>query len=704
MSIKGKILTELEKRPRRVKELKSKIGNDKKLVRALDELLENKTLTINDGVYSIARKNAPKNLDGAVKCILVKLGKGFGFAKQIDGSGDVFVPGRFMLGAMPGDEILVKISATPRVEGTLEGEVVSITKEKNNFVGTVDERDGRLVLIPDAAPSTPIAIKKSADGGVCKGEKAAIVIMERAENHDGHRAGVAMRFGAATFAKQCAKAILYGAGIEKQFPAAVKAEAKRFEAAKVQPSDVLGRKDYRGKPIFTIDSSSTKDIDDAISIERVGDGYKLGVHIADVSYYVKPNTALGNEAMRRGTSVYYADSVVPMLPRQLSNGICSLNEGEDRLAFTCMMQLDASGKVKDYSFVKSVINSRVKGVYTEVNEIIADSASTEILAKYGAVSAEISIMDELYQKLAVLRAARGSMDIESGEAGLIIDENGVCVDVVKRERGVAECMIEEFMLLANTCAASLARRLKAPFVYRIHEQPEAIRIERLEKLLSASGVEYRFEGEAPTVLELSKLLDKTRGTGLERAVHTGILRSMAKARYDVEPKGHFGLALEDYAHFTSPIRRFPDLAIHRILTDIVEGVNEGELQRRYGAFASEAATISSEREVLSMQVERDTEDCYKAEYMQKFIGEEFDGIISSVTPHGIYVELNNTIEGLIRIQSLGKGEPVLVDGVSLSDPLTGEIWRLGASMRVQLASVDVPHGNIDFVPAKHDDK
>lgn len=693
MSIKAKILQEIEKRPRRMKELKAKLGNDKKVARALQELVGAKKLTLNsDGLYALKTAKT----QNAKNATIVKLGKGFAFAKLADGSGDVFIPGRFLMGAMPGDEVLVAISKTPRVEGSVEGEVVAVVAEQNEFVGTIERREGRLMLVPDRAPNTPLIIKKSADGGVREGDKAAVVILERSANHADHRAGVAMRFGSSSAAKQCAKAILYANGIEKQFPAPVKQEAHQYENAVIVKEESAGRKDLRALPIFTIDSASTKDIDDAISIERLADGYKLGVHIADVSHYVRAGSALDAEAMRRGTSVYFADSVVPMLPRTLSNGICSLNEGEDRLAFSCMMQLDAQGKVTDYSFVKSIINSRVKGVYTEINTILDDSADAELLAKYAAVSAELSMMDELYQKLAALRAARGSMDIESGEAKLVIDDNGVCIDVQKRERGVSECMIEEFMLLANNCAASLARRLNVPFVYRVHEAPEAQRMEKLSKLLIASGVEFRFEGDTPTVLELAKLLSKTRGTPLERPVHTGVLRAMAKAKYEVQPKGHYGLALQDYAHFTSPIRRYPDLAIHRILSDIVVGMSEKKLNKRYTQFAAEASQLSSEREVAAMQAERDIEACYKAEYMHAFLGEEFTAVIASIVPHGIYVELPNTIEGLVHIAKLGRGEPVIVEGVSLSDPLTGKIWRLGSDIRVKLVGVDVAHGNIDF--------
>ena len=389
-----------------------------------------------------------------------------------------------------------------------------------------------------------------------------------------------------------------------------------------------------------------------------------------------------------------------MLPRQLSNGICSLNEGADRLAFSCMMELDAAGRVVDYAFVKSVIRSRVKGVNKEVNAIFDGTADNALRQRYAAVAQELPLMRELYHKLAKLRAARGAMDIESGEAKLVLDEAGRCVDVVKRERGEAEQMIEEFMLLANSSAAALARRLKLPFVYRVHEAPDPERIEKLKQTLTAAGVDFHFAGDTPTTLELAKLLADTRGTNLERPVHTSVLRSMAKAKYEPQPKGHFGLALADYAHFTSPIRRYPDLAIHRILSDVCAGMDDGAVQKKYAQFAAEASVQSSEREVLAMTVERDVEDCYKAEYMRRFEGEEFDGVISSVTQFGLYVELPNTVEGLVRAQALSENALTLTEGVALRDILSGREWRLGGVMRVRVAGVDVSQGNVDFVPAQ----
>ena len=386
MGIKAKILKELQKKPRRLKELKAKLGNDKKVARAVDELVERNKVVCRKGVYAVPD---PKT-GNAVECTLVKLAGKFGFARPVQPDGqDIFIPGKYLMGAMPGDTLLVSLFEHPRVEGSSEGEVLAVVKENNRFTGTVETIEGRLALVPDACPHCPIYIKKSADGGARDGEKAAVEILERGDSHEDHRAGVAMRFGSAEEAKQCAKALLYGAGLSRHFPLKAKAEAKKYEGAAVGEKEAAGRRDYRGMPVFTIDSAETKDIDDAISLEKTDTGYRLGVHIADVSHYVRPGSALDAETFARGTSVYYADSVIPMLPRQLSNGICSLNEGADRLAFSCMMELDAAGRVVDYAFVKSVIRSRVKGVYKEVNAIFDGTADNALRQRYAAVAQEL---------------------------------------------------------------------------------------------------------------------------------------------------------------------------------------------------------------------------------------------------------------------------------------------------------------------------
>lgn len=697
MSLQTKILKEIEKRPCRLKELKKRLGNDKKIQRTVEELVRRGMLCEKDGAFFLTRTG---DADKAFPCRLVKLGRRFGFAARLDGEGDIFIPGRSLLGAMPGDQVLVRLFDHPRVAGSQEGEVVSVLEPHNTFVGEIVEAEGRLALKPDVSPDNLLYIKKSADGGARPGEKAAVEILERGDHHADHRAGVAMRFGSADQAGHCIEALLYAAGLDRRFPEKVKAEARALEGAAVQPAQIRGRLDLRDKPIFTIDSASTKDIDDAVSIERIATGYRLGVHIADVSEYVKPGTALDDEAFQRGTSVYFGESVLPMLPRQLSNGICSLNPREDRLAFSCMIELDGRGEIAHYAFAKTVIRSRVKGVYDEINALLAGKGNAELADKYAQVTLQLPLLDELYRLRAARRKERGGLEIESDEAKIVLDKNGRCVDVICRERGRSEAIIEECMLLANQCAAKAARKAKAPFVYRVHEKPDADRLERLKTLLAACNVNVDFPPEGPSPRNFADLLDATRGTPLERAIHTGVLRCMAKACYETTPKGHFGLALEDYAHFTSPIRRYPDLAIHRILTDLIAGAGENALNERYKEFAQAAADQSSAREVLAMQTERSATSCYKAEYMQARLGQEFEGVVSGVAAHGVYVELPNTVEGMLRTAEICQGEPVLTDEVRVSDPLSGKSWALGDTVRVKVTRVDIALGNVDFALAE----
>lgn len=689
MSLRTKVTKELSSQPRRLKYLKQKIGNDKKLARILKEMLLAGEITQKGAFYMLHTST-----EDCVKCTLVKLSSGFGFAHiDKEGAGDVFIPGRYLMGAMPGDEILVKVS--PSGKSSPDGIVTAITKEKNEFVGTAALKDGRLGVLPDVCPSLFFPLQKGADGGAVAGEKVAVMLMERGLSHDEHLFGVTMRFGSAESALQCAKAILYGAGIPRHFPQSVKEEAAALPS-EVERAAAAERLDLRSKLIFTIDGASTKDIDDAISLEKTADGYELGVHIADVSHYVRPGTELDKEAYARGTSVYFADRVVPMLPRQLSNGICSLNEGVDRLAFSCIMQISQSGQVTDYQFVKTLINSHRKGVYEEINCLLEGTANEEIRQKYEREAETLSLMQELYGKLSALRAGRGSMDIETHEAKILVDENGAARDIIKRTQGASEGMIEEFMLLANTAAAKYAARMDVPFLYRVHDEPEAIRVERLKKSLELLGISPDFKGEKPTALELSALLEKTRGTPLETVVHLNVLRTMAKAVYSTKPNGHFGLALKDYAQFTSPIRRYPDLAIHRVLSDCVLGKTKEELDKTYAAFMQQAASATSAAEVRAMTAERDCEDCYKAEYMQRFVGKDFEGVITSVVAHGLYVELPNTVEGLLPLHALTKGSVAIAEGVSMTDELTGRVYRVGTSLSVRVAAVNIAQGHVDF--------
>ena len=698
MSMRDKIEHAIQNQPCTVKELKQKFGGergaDRKVMEALDELVREAVVCQRQGVFFTVRSG---RADKALLCKVVKLGKNFAFVMLEDGTSDIFIPGRFTKGAMPGDDVLVEKFEHPRVEGSDEGAILAILTEKNDLVGTVRRVEGRLRFVPDDCPAITMPLARDCEGGAKDGDKVAVEILNRGNRQEDHRVGVAMRFGSSDEAKRCAKALLYAKDIRTRFPDKVRDEAKKFEGAEVSEKDCEGRMDLRALPIFTIDSAETKDIDDAISLTRTSDGgFELGVHIADVSNYVKPGSELDNEAFSRATSVYYADQVVPMLPKALSNGICSLNENELRLAFSCLMRLDKEGNLTDYRFVKSIIRSRVKGVYSEINALLAGTADAEIKAKYADVIDQLPAMKELYGHRARLRKERGCMDIESGEVKLILDEDGHCIDVKKRTSGESEAMIEEFMLLANQCAAHFARVKQIPFIYRVHEEPNAEKLERLHALLQACGINDHFAKDVPTPKELSAILEGVRGTPYEQIINTGMLRCMSKALYEEKPKGHYGLVLKDYAHFTSPIRRYPDLAIHRIMTDMLKGTEKETMILRYTDFAERASKQSSEREVIAMQIERKAEDCYKAEYARRHLGECYEGTISGVTQRGLFIELDNGVEGFVPASSLTPSGTSLTEGVRLTDPASGKTWSLGDKMMITIVRADVNLGKIDF--------
>ena len=698
------ILSAVKRRPMTLRELQNNLQVDNSRLRTtVSAMVATGHLSVRNGTYvpgfATYQNEANPN---TIPCTLVKLAARFGFASRDDGQGDIFIPGRALHGAMPQDKIDVRLFDHPRVEGSSEGEVVEVKVPNNRFAGTVClSDDGRLAVEPDGCRDVKFLLAKQGSEGVHIGDKVGILITHRGQRHSDHRAAVVEKFGSSDRAAECAKAILYGRNVRQEFPPEVLAEAHAYDNAVIDPAEAAHRMDLRAIPIFTIDSAETKDIDDAISLQKLEDGgYELGVHIADVSHYVRPGSALDNEAFERATSIYYADKVIPMLPTQLSNGICSLNPEEDRLAFSCLMRLDSEGDIHGYHFVKTVIRSRVKGVYKEINALIEPEEGadlTELKDKYAAVLEQLPLMEELYRKRLALRRKRGAMEIESDEAKLVIDpESGRCVDIVKRGRGTSECMIEEFMLLANQCAANAGRTNKVPFVYRVHEAPDAEKMEKLSATLLACGLNAKFKNPIPTQLELAALLDETRGQPIQTPVHTGILRSMQKARYAPQPLGHYGLVLSDYAHFTSPIRRYPDLAIHRILSEMLLGASADRISKDFNEFAQRASEQSSKKEVDAVRIERDVEDLYKAEYMHEHLGEVYTGTVAGITPRGVFVELENTVEGFVPAAQLCKGEAQVVDGVSMLDPLTGRSWMLGTSMKIRVAASDVALGRIDF--------
>lgn len=698
MPIKDRILKELKEGPKKYKKLRAKFKGSKKFYDAIDELYNRGIITERNGYIHIVdtdkkirkAKADPSLLAGTV----VKLTENFGFVRVPRLERDVFVSGKYMMGAVPGDEVMMKPVRSTRRD--MEGEIVRITKEKTNVVAIVTRvgRDISLTL-KDCPYVCPRAVNKAP---VVEDDIVLVDLMGRGTSHSRLSARITQVIGTVSSSEKAIQVLLAEKNLETEFPQAVISDARRVIDKTDIEEEMAKRTDLRDMPIFTIDSASTKDIDDAISIEKTENGYKLGVHIADVSFYVRGGSETDNEAYKRGTSVYFGNSVIPMLPKEYSNDVCSLNEKSDRLAFSCFMQLDNNGVVSDYRFEKTVIRSRVKGVYSEINTILSGGETDLLKEKYSRVYDQLFTAKQLFSLLRARRVQRGSMDIESDEAYIIFDEKGKAVDIAKRERGLSEMIIEEFMLLANSCSANLARKMKLPFVYRIHTQPDAEKMITLRENLGRLGLSLE-TGEGKSLQQaMSDLLDETRGTNLETTVHKMILRSQSKAKYSPDPVGHFGIVLEDYAHFTSPIRRYSDLAIHRILSDFVAGKNHEAITKRYSRFASSRSQQASATELVAMQTERDATDIYKAEIMADHIGEEYDGIVSGVANYGIYVSLENTVEGLVHISLLDMFNPQLTEGYSLFCPVSGEEYKIGDEIRVKVVGTDILNGNVDFAP------
>lgn len=619
-----------------------------------------------------------------------------------DESGDVpteyFVRGRDMKGAIPGDVVLAKKTAAADIDHkNPEAVVFAVLRESDRLLtGVIVAEGNRLMVMPDKLCDEPLFIAKAGTKPLKVGEKVAFSIKKRGERHFDHTVAITDAFGSAEDAKSSAEAYMLVNGLHTEFPDEVLSEAAKLDIDEPDADETARRLDLRGEPIFTIDGADTKDIDDAVSIAKVDGGYKLGVHIADVSHYVKKGSKLDEEAFYRGTSIYYADRVVPMLPRELSNGICSLNPNVDRLAFSCLMDISADGKLMSYRFEKSVIRSRVKGVYSEVNAILDGTADDKIKAKYSRVIERIPVMRELAEILEKNRMERGSPDIDTQEPKIITDENGICIDVKVRGRGVAERIIEEFMLMANNAAAALAMKEKFPFVYRVHEAPTVEKLTLLNETLTALGINPEGIGEKSTAGDLARILRENKDSDKYIVINRIVLRTMMKARYSEEPLGHYGLVMPEYAHFTSPIRRYADLSIHRILTDYVYALSNEKLNKKYTKFAAEAALQASNTELSAVRCERECENFYMAEYMKKHVGEEFDGFISGVSPSGVFVALENTVEGMVPVTRMPLGEYEVQHGVILTGAANGQVFTVGDNVRVKCVSVNVNGGFIDF--------
>ncbi len=667
--------------------------------------------------------------------------KTFGFVTpdgSTDKSEDVFIPSKRSLYALDGDRVLIKLfpkdkNLTGRKEhfdknkfrrgkdGKMipapkkseavpdkgpEGEIVRILErklEKENVIGifyrTSELRGKKIRYTAWVEPSSkrlPYSVfvdaRRAEELGVNIGDKVEVKVTKFPSDTGDLSGEIINTFGDSRSKEANYAAILAENGIETEFPEDVLAEAEK-SSERVLKTD--GRRDLRDKIIFTIDGEDAKDLDDAISLDKTENGYILGVHIADVSEYVTAGSLTDADAMSRGTSVYFADKVVPMLPKCLSNGSCSLGGGLERYALSAFMTLDKSGNILETELCESIIKSRVRGVYSEINDIFENGEKSEFAEKYRAVLPSLSEMHDLYKILKQRSDARGALELDTLEAKIIVNEKGEPVDIVARERGDAEMMIEQFMLCANEGVATYLTNMSMPCVYRIHEMPTPEKVENFAAFARGVGLDTRpLHAKKLFPSAFTAIMNEAKEKGISGVVSNVMLRAMMKAKYSAVPSPHFGLSIDLYCHFTSPIRRYPDLSVHRIVKTVLRGEMTGAKLSELSKFAEESAQKSSENELRALSAERGIEDLYKVIFMQDKIGMTFPAVISSVTSFGIFAELPNTIEGMIPVETL--------DGIFTLDEKNYVLacgksaYRIGQNINVTVLGTDISTGRITF--------
>ena len=631
--------------------------------------------------------------------ILDKAKAGFGFVRQEEG-GDIFVAGYEMNGAMNGD--LVEVDLIPEYlwERSREGIVHNILERNTKeVVGTLQlSKKFGFVVADDKKNTDDLFISKANLKNAKNGDKVVAKIIKYPTKDKGPE-GVITEIVARKGEKGGEiKALMRAKGLYETFPSRASAEAKARSKEPVSGDVLEGRRDLRNKKIITIDGASSKDLDDAVCVDRLPNGnYLLGVHIADVSHYVGSGGYLDQEALKRGNSVYLLTRVVPMLPKVLSNGICSLNEGEDRLTLSCEMEINEEGEVVNYDIFESVINSKARMVYDDVSDILEFDVPA-LKEKYSFIYEELKDMERLAAILREKRKQMGSLDFDFDEAEIELDENEIPVHIGLEERRVANRLIEEFMLAANETVAEHFFWMNYPFVYRVHEKPDTEKVMELKAFLK--GFKINLPGNPDNIhpKTLNEILEKVKGEPYENIVSTVMLRTMKKAFYSTDCTGHFGLAFKYYCHFTSPIRRYPDLMIHRIIKANLKGqVSEAKLSR-FKVRAEEAARIASVTERTAQEAEREVEKMKKAEYMEQRVGCKFDGVISGVTNFGIYVELPDTVEGMVRLESIQDDYYNFIEGkYMVIGELTGKTYSLGDRVRVKCVKANPEERQIDFV-------
>lgn len=627
--------------------------------------------------------------------------KGFAFLRpEDDEMDDVFIPPTKINRAMDGDTVLVELqNSKGEHKGKLEGEVKSIEKHSvTQVVGTYSEaRHFGFVLPDDKRIMQDVFIPKGHNLGAIDGHKVLVQITKYADGTDNPEGQVSAILGHKNDPGVDILSIIYQHGIEIEFPDKVLEEAEAVPD-EIKPSEIEGRRDLRNELTITIDGADAKDLDDAISVKKLDNGHtQLTVSIADVSYYVTEGSALNEEAYDRATSVYLVDRVIPMIPHRLSNGICSLNPQVDRLTLSCQMELDERGHVVNHEIFDSVIHSNYRMTYDEVNEIITDQ-NEDTRKQYNEITPMLDLAKDLSERLINMRKRRGEIDFDISEAKVLVNDEGIPTDVELRKRGEGECLIESFMLAANETIAEHFDRLNVPFIYRVHEQPKSERLRQFFDFITNFGLMIKGTGEEVHPSTLQKIQQEVEGQPEQMVISTMMLRSMQQARYDDVNLGHFGLSAEHYTHFTSPIRRYPDLIVHRLIRKyLIDKTMDDKTLNKWEEALPEIADHTSQRERRAIEAERDTDELKKAEYMVQHIGEEYEGIISSVANFGMFIELPNTIEGMVHVSEMTDDYYHFDERqMAMIGERQAKVFRIGDPVKIKVVNVDVDERMIDF--------
>ena len=626
--------------------------------------------------------------------------KGYGFVESDEEfTQDLFIPKDDINGALHNDRVMAEIVTPATEDKRAEGKVIKIIKrEVTRVVGLFQENKSFGFVVPDDKKfNQDIFIPKRGFNGAKNDDKVVCEITLWPQENRKPEGKIIEVLGKKGERGVEIDSIIRAHGLPEEFPKKVIDEANYVSSQDLE-DEIARRLDLRHLDIFTIDGEDAKDLDDAISIEVLPNGnYKLGVHIADVTHYVREKSKLDKEALKRATSVYLVDKVIPMLPKQLSNGVCSLNPFEDKLTLSCIMEIDENGKVVNSEIAETVINSKARMTYTEVSDIL-EKDDEKLKQTFAKQVEDFKNAEKLARILMKRRERRGAIDFDFPEAKIILNREGKVVDIKCYERRISNKMIEEFMLVANETVAEHFYWLQLPFVYRIHETPSAEKMEDLNKFIATFG--YHIKGDLEDVhpKEIQSLVEKIKGTKEEESISTIALRSMKQAKYSPQCIGHFGLAAKYYCHFTSPIRRYPDLQIHRIIKEQLNNKLNNKRQEQLSHIVEYASTQSSERERAAELAERDVHDFYKACYMADKVGQEFDGVVSSVTSFGMFVELENTVEGLIRLANMRDDYYIYnQETYTIMGERSHKTFKIGDTVRIKVDNVNVDFREIDFV-------